>query len=347
MRVGLIARSNARGLGSQTYEAWRGYPFDSVLHLLDDQPRWPERPDLYPGAHIVHWEPGKWLEEDSVREFMSNIDVIFSVETMYDWSLVKMAKARGIRTIVQANPEFMRHERHDWAETPHPTIWCFPTPWLIEAMPSQRILPVPVPVHAPYVAGDIDADRLTVLHVAGHRAAGDRNGTEFVLEAMRLLKTPVLVRIIGQDGPNTIFRDKPVIHPRNVEVELIESGVEDRWDLYKGAHIVLLPRRYGGLCLPAIEAVAAGVVPFMPSCSPNTIWPIEPVSFARGRSQLTPFGHVETAVTNVLNMAHRVDDYNRDRELFVYKRKEMSEWAAQNTWERLGPLYTEIFHSRP
>lgn len=346
MNVGLIARSNARGLGTQTYEAWRGYPFHSVLHVLDDNPRWPERPDLYPGAHIAHWQPKMGFEPGPLIEFMQGLDVIFSVETLYDWSLVHMANNRGIRTIVQGNPEFMRHNDIRWADTPHPTMWCFPTPWIIDQMPSQRILPVPAPIDVGAKPGLID-DPLVVVHVAGHRAAGDRNGTEFVVDALRHIRRPMTLRIVGQDGPNTIFRERETFCPEHVTLELVETGVEDRWSLYEGAHLCLLPRRYGGLCLPAIEAMACGVVPMMPNCSPNEIWPIEVLSSARGRSHLTPFGHVETETSFPLHLAHTLDDLEKCRERIQDKREEALAWAAENSWERLRSQYDQIFHDRP
>ena len=321
MRVGLIARSNKRGLGTQTYEFWRGYKPDAVLHLLDDNPRWPEDPDLYPDAQLVHFRAGEPLPAPELVEFMAGLDVIFSVETLYDWSLVHMANNRNIRTVIQGNPEFMRHNSRGWEATPHPTIWTFPTPWIINEMPSQRILPVPAPVTVGAKAGIVD-DPLVAVHVAGHRAAGDRNGTEFVVEAIRHIKRPMTLRIIGQDGPNTIFRERNVDCPEHVTLELIETGVDDRWSLYEGAHVCLLPRRYGGLCLPAIEALACGVVPMMPNCSPNEIWPISVLTATRGRSHLTPYGHVETEVTNPLHLAHHLDDIERDRSYLQTKRDE-------------------------
>lgn len=351
MKVGLIARSSKRGLGSQTYEFWRGYKPDAVLHVLNDDPRWPEDPDLYPGAHVVHFRPNEEepIDRQVLVDFMAGLDVIFSVETLYDWNLVHMANNRGIRTIVQGNPEFMRHERLDWADTPHPTIWCFPTPWMIDAMPSQRILPVPAPepVKNPPVAGGVDDEYLKVVHVAGHRAAGDRNGTELIIHALAHIKTKVWFTIVGQDGPNTIFRGQEPTIPNNVELELIESGLENRWDLYRDAHMVALPRRYGGLCLPAIEAMSVGIVPMMPNCSPNLIWPIEILPSSRGRSQLTPFGHVETEMVNPLHMAHRIDDINRARDYLQTKRDEVDAWAYENSWEKLRPLHDDLFHDRP
>jgi hypothetical protein len=349
MKVGLIGRSNKRGLGSQTYEFWRGYKPDAVLHVLDDNPRWPEDPGLYPDAYTVKWTPGEPFEQGPLIDFMAGLDVIFSVETLYDWSLVHMANNRSIRTVVQGNPEFMRHERLDWADTPHPTIWCFPTPWLIDQMPSQRILPVPVPepIPNPPKPGALDDEYLTVVHVAGHRAAGDRNGTDLVTFALNFIKTKVRFRIIGQDGPNTIFREMEIQHGDNVELELIETGLENRWDLYEGAHLVALPRRYGGLCLPAIEAMSVGVVPMMPNCPPNPIWPIEILPGGRGRAQLTPFGMVETELVNPMQMAHRIDDINRARDYLATKRDEALAWAAENTWDRLRPLYDQLFSDRP
>lgn len=345
MKVGLIARSNDRGLGTQTYEAWRGYPFHSVLHVLDDNKRWPEKPDLYPGAHIAHFGPDG-IDPGVLTEFMVGLDVIFSVETLYDWRIVHMARNRGIRTIVQGNPEFMRHDSPAWEETPHPTIWCWPTPWMIDRMPPGPVVPVPVPVDCPVKAGDIDAP-LVVVHVAGHRAKGDRNGTEFVLEGLRLIQRPVTLRLIGQDGPNTIFREREIPIPDNVTFEMCETGVADRWSMYDGAHIALLPRRYGGLCLPAIEAMRAGVVPFMPNCSPNDIWPIVPLEWRPGRSELTPFGHVDCASVPAMTMARRIDDFEKERSLLAMARDAVAVWVEENTWERLRPVYDRLFSDRP
>jgi len=80
-RVGLIARSNKRGLGTQTFEAAHGYDFDSILHVLDGNPIWPEDPDLYPGARIAHFKGGEFTD-DEVVPFLNEVDVVFSVEAL-------------------------------------------------------------------------------------------------------------------------------------------------------------------------------------------------------------------------------------------------------------------------
>jgi hypothetical protein len=54
-----------------------------------------------------------------------------------------------------------------------------------------------------------------------------------------------------------------------VEVDLHLEPTDDQWGMYDDQDVLLLPRRYGGLCLPALEAASMGLVVAMPECSPN------------------------------------------------------------------------------
>lgn len=340
VRVGLIVRSNDRGLGTQTREAYYGYPFDSVLHVLDHNPTWPERPDAYPGAHIAHWVDGRFKDEEIIP-FLDEIDVVFSVETLYDWQFVKLADKRGVRTIVQGNPEFYRHAGI-LAGQPEPDEWVWPTPWMVDQLPSQTVIPVPVAVDCTAKPGGID-DRLVVVHVAGHRAAGDRNGTEVMMQAIPIIRSEVTVRIVGQDGPETVLRGRIPRLRDNVTLEVNEAGVDDRWSMYDGAHVLVLPRRYGGLSLPAQEGFQAGLAVMMTNCEPNNIWPIHPLYAKPGRAQLTPFGYIPTWAVPPVMIAKRIDEMNRNREILALARERAKQWAEANSWERLQPVYDRLF----
>jgi hypothetical protein len=343
-RSGVIIRSTARGLATQTQEAWRGYPFDAALHITDGDPKWPEhlwephRPD---DIHHAHLRDGE-LAADEVEEFLGKVDVVFSVETLYSRNFTKMLTSRAIRTVVQGNCEL-------WGPFQPATLstkWVWPTPWRLDGVPDGPTVPVPVATSCSATAGGID-DRLVVVHPAGHRAIGDRNGTELVIQALKLITTDVTLRIISQDGQGSIFKSSH--HPRlppNVEVDICETGVADRWSMYDGAHAVLLPRRYGGLCLPAQEGLQAGVVPIMTDCPPNRFWPIIPVTAAKGKGQRVRYGAVETWIATPRFIARRIDELNIDRQRLVDGRKLALEWAQENTWDRWTPFYTELFNAR-
>ena len=158
-----------------------------------------------------------------------------------------------------------------------------------------------------------DPEVLTFLHVAGHRAVGDRNGTELFVKALRFLRHPCKVRLVGQDGALPL----PELLPRHVELEANHGGVVDRWDLYRGADVLVSPRRFGGLSLPVIEAIGMGLVVLMTDCEPNREWPIIPIPASVGKGRQTPFGLIRTHDCRPRNIAAEMDRLSEDRQQIV------------------------------
>ncbi|MCD6056563.1 MAG: glycosyltransferase protein [Thermomicrobiales bacterium] len=343
MRAGIIIRSTARGLATQTQEAWRGFPFEAALHIVDGDPVWPEdlwephRPDDIYRAHLKDGE----LLRYEYEEFLSRIDVLFSVETLYSWHFARAVENANVRAVVQGNCELWG----PFQPALPMTQWVWPTPWRLDGVPEGPTIPVPVADACRAKAADIDAP-LVIVHPAGHAAIGDRNGTELLLRAASILKTEVTLRIIGQDGRGSINKGFHLRVPPNVKVEVIETGVKDRWSLYDGAHAVILPRRYGGLSLPAQEALQAGVIPIMTDCEPNRFWPIIPIPAAKGRGQRVRYGHIETWVADPRMIARRIDELNYDRQTLVTQREAARTWVQEHTWEKMAPMYDELFLSQ-
>jgi glycosyltransferase involved in cell wall biosynthesis len=86
----------------------------------------------------------------------------------------------------------------------------------------------------------------------GAPAMLDRNGTDVVLNALHLVRTPTTVVISGsgrEPGTTQIGRCTVIL--------AAERG--DYWEGYDRADVLLLPRRYGGLSLPVQEALSAGL----------------------------------------------------------------------------------------
>lgn len=330
MRAGILLRANGKGLEYQAAECWRNYKFHSELLVLDGNTRYPERPERYPGVLTVKWDThrGHVLDEATVRDWLADLDVVFSVETVYDKRFPEWARDAKVGVVIQGNPEFVRREDYEVQPT-----WTWPTPWLIERLPLGDILPVPA--LRPEVSPAEDDGPFTVVHVCGHRAAKDRNGTDPMIQALRMITTETVVRLYSQNG------DLPAVPrvPTHIHLEVSPFGVEDRWEMYERAHLLMMPRRYGGLCLPTIEALSCGMAVAMPRCSPNEIWPATLMLANRHRAVITRLGPIDTWLTHPQTIAGTIDELNRDRGLLAVRRKLGEEWAEENSWERLQGVY--------
>jgi glycosyltransferase involved in cell wall biosynthesis len=60
---------------------------------------------------------------------------------------------------------------------------------------------------------------------------------------------------------------KPLL--RDPRIRWDSSDPDDRAGLYEGLDALILPHRYGGLCLPMNEALTSGLPVIMSNMSPN------------------------------------------------------------------------------
>jgi hypothetical protein len=108
---------------------------------------------------------------------------------------------------------------------------------------------------------NLSKDHKRILHIAGKKAAKDRNGTESVLGMMKHSKEDYELVIKSQTPLNLICKDS------RVKIEI--GDPDNRQDMYTGFDAMVLPRRYAGLCLPMNEALMSALPVFMTDVSPN------------------------------------------------------------------------------
>lgn len=326
MRWGLLARSETdRGLGIQTFAMHENLKPDKTLVVLAKS-GFAQHPENYLGCETVEFRVEHGIgvfPEQQIRDWWSDLDAVVSVETFYDWRLIEWAKTDGVKTIVHGNPEF-------WMATnPQPDTWWWPTEWRLKHLPRGPVVPVPVGDDVPFTAADPEEPgNLRLLHIAGN-AMEDRNGTLTCLHAMKRVQTGAQMDIYAQSAiPSTTHLRVRALKP-----------VDDRWTMYKGQHALVMPRRYGGLCLPVNEALASGLMVIMSDCSPNTRWPICPVQSDPSKIVQMQTGPVQTFETHANALANTIKHYAISRQAIHLYQARAQQWAAENRWSVLKQRY--------
>lgn len=332
MRVGLIARGENRGLGILTRE-WARHMAPAATLLMLPAHDLPIHAEWFPPTTAVTAldSERRVVDEERVREWLRGLDVVYSAETFYDWRICDWAREAGVRTVCHLMPEYWPHGRH---LLPAPDAWWAPTRWRLNHLPeSTRVVPVPVAL-----------DRFTVheprtmdgpprwLHVAGAPAAADRNGTKPFLASLALLIQAHHVTVRHQTARS--------VNPRlGQQTSFAWVGeAPEYWELYDGADALVLPRRYGGLSLPALEAMAAGLALVMTGCEPQrSEWPIVPL-------HAVPQGVLRLHATSLALMtttprliARTLDRLAKDRAELAAAQVAARAFAEAHSWEALRP----------
>lgn len=331
MKIGLVARSENRGLGNLSFDWYEHMHPDRVLVVVPNHNA-KQRLDRYPGATVVKWNHRRdgTLDEAIVKEWLRGLDVVYSAETFYDWRVCDWARELGVRTVCHVMPEYFRHGDH---ELPEPDAWWTPTSWRRATLrPATRLVPVPIAVER-FAVNPLTCERPRWLHVAGVPASGDRNGTNVVRAAMRMLTREHTVSI-----RSTVPLPRPTADPH---VRLLTSlrPVAEYWDLYHEMDALIYPRRYGGLSLPAREAMAAGLAVVMTDCEPQASeWPIIPLDSTIGGSVTVAGGTIPLHNVAPPVLAARMDWLADHPDELAAARRNSRAYAETQSWERLEPM---------
>ena len=345
VRLGLIARADNSGLGVQCWEFARHMNPDRVLvidvsHLHDDSAHCNKRTSLdrYPGA-MVHegWTPPRQL----LHQFCDGLDVIFTAETTYSTELVSIAHQHGAKVIVQYNYEFLAHQLYGY---PHPDVFAAPSQW------NWRTLEVPnrVELRVP-IATDRFAPRESnrdgkrhFLHIVGRPATHDRNGTPDLLAALRYVTADIRLTLTCQDVVYLAQLDHHDI-PDNVELVVETGDVNNYWDLYRQGDVLVMPRRFGGLCLPAQEALGAGMPVVMPDIDPNNRWlPQEWLVRATRQAQFPSVTPIDVYHSDPRALASIINRFATDLPFYDRARARAAQLRDQLSWDNLKSDYDKL-----
>lgn len=279
-----------------------------------------------------------------VEEFLSDdLDAVFCVESPYTaFDLFTKCKERGIKTVMQYNWEFLEYLRLPHLPMPDvlagPTKWNWDEAWNIFV--ESRRVPMkylPFPVNTEAIPKREITEAKTFVHVAGHETKFDRNSTSEVIQA--IMQTDVDARFIiysqhAHPQLNLIRND-----PR---VEVRDRDFEWYWELYDEGDVLLLPRKYGGLCLPMQEAMAAGMLPVMTDVEPNNlVLPQELLIPTINEATFMARTEITAYFPDVSALAARITDLASGKYDIEALSKQCYEYAQSISWDAMKEKYIE------
>lgn len=331
MRLGLIVRDDNSGLGYQTRSYYKHLkPHKTVV--IDLSPlNGNKQNGWYPDALTLKGIP----QDNQLDEILDDIDVLFTAETPYNLNLYKRARWRGIKTICVENPEFYDHIMYPEYEMPD--IIILPSVWLedfIRGHAEPKGTKV-VQLHHPV---DLDEfpfrERTTAfpMHLAGNPAANDRNGTFDFMGACH-------------DGTITTQSEELAHQIRSrYRHSTVYTDIQDPKFMYQLGDVMVLPRKYGGNCLPLNEALASGMPVIMTDISPNNhLLPPEWLVSAHYSGEFAPRFRIPLYQANQEALMQKIEWF-RNCDIQAESRKAY-EIAKTISWKALLPKYMEAIES--
>lgn len=331
-RLGMIARADRGGLSAVTYEVWRHLkPAKVLLMDLGLAARG--------GATDLSRFDADWCEVTvtshkrgsfEIDRFIESLDALYSAETVYEDRIYSVARGFRCATALHVMPELFGA-----VDRMATDLW-LPTSWEVDRIHPRAIsMPMPVALDVwPYRR----RKKLDTMFTTTGEAMLDRNGWEIIKASLPLIGTPVrLLWRGGLEGDTKPYTVGNVTVQWLPPVERYEDVIPDEADL------LLMPRRYGGLCLPVQEAAARGIPSVMTDLSPQSGWPVFKIPATEQRKIKMKGGMFpvyEFAPYLLARLIERLVDTPAEMDAGSLAARE---WAEKLSWDEQLPKWTERF----
>lgn len=265
----IIARADTTGLGIQSRNWVRLLNPHKVI-VIDSRP-------FNGNAQHFEWYEGRknafivngFIKPNEINSILNDVDTLLTFEIPYNYDLFNVAKSRGVKTILQNNWEFT-----DYLNQPHlplPDLLINHSYWHLDEQKQKwpeitDYCPTPVFLEDFIGVREYNMTRtgkVRFLHVAGRQTYKDRNGTQDLIAAIKLIPQEIDFELVIRTQTTEI----PEINDPRVVID--HSIIDDERDLYRDFDVMIMPRRYAGACLPMNEALASGLPVIMTDIDPN------------------------------------------------------------------------------
>lgn len=306
MKVGSVVLATHQGLG---YLAKDFYD-NGVINEVFVHPH-KERENHY------EWYPDRVEKIDDLLD----CDVVLFFENPFDWRFIIRCREAGVKTVLMP--------MYECTMCPLPYfVDKVIAPSLVELdfFPDAEFIPVPVPN---YIKWKRREKAKVFVHNAGNGGLAGRNGTQELLNAMRLVKSPIKLIVRSQKEINRV--DDP-------RIEYRIGQFDDIWD---EGDVFVFPEKFNGLSLPIQEAFASGMLIMATDRFPNnTYLPKDPLIPVQKYKEERTYVAFPAAVINPNNIARTIDNwYNRDISEYSL---EGEKFKQNYSWKELKPKYLEM-----
>ena len=331
MTLGMVVRDDNGGLGNLTFEAWRELRPDVTLVVQSRPCRGVPHPGVFEEAWTRTVTVPNPVPRRDWRRVAGMADVWWSAETWYCDEAEAMIRQAGSRSVLYVMPELFAGSDAD-------SLWN-PTPYLQSRLPERaRVVDWPT---SPPQRWEPTTTIRRILHISGG-AQADRNGTDLFVEALRRVREPCEVLLHQPDVQNRVPGKVLAGMPPHVRVSQTRDYADNMSSLYKWADLLVLPRRYAGLCLPAFEAMGYGVPVLMPEVDPQAGWPIVGVDAVAERPLRMRGGRVPMWSVDPTVLARRLDGLLSAEPGVVRGVSEAGRaFVEARSWQRMLPVWRD------
>lgn len=326
IRIGMVVRADATGLGNQSQDWVMNLPIKKVLIAWGEKPA---NPEIYSHLENRICEMGT-PNLDEIDWLLKDIDLVLTIETPYNWNLIKKAKERGIKSIIAPNYEWLPIDVPE-----QPDLWLCYNILNFQFVPFPNKVYVPQPINRPFFPFKKRKKARVFLFNNGNGGAWGRNCLHEFIEAINFVKSDVKF-IINSQVPFEAVNDS------RVETHYGDLPITDIW---KEGDVFIHLRKFGALSLPQNEAMSLGLPVIGVNRFPeNVILPsellIEPDGVYPHQCRKDVMG-IEANLVNPLKIAAKIDELaNTD----ITKYSEMMDKQADAwSWEKQRPNWLMIF----
>lgn len=310
-KLGIVCFSSYSGLGNQSRRLTQFLKPERIL-LIDNSGfsrNTDQHPDWYDGFNGYHVKG--FPTRMACIKFLQGLTHLYVIENPLNWDLIQIAKGQKVKSYIATNFEFCDNLIHP--EYPLPDMFLMPSYWKVAEMKDlfgeDRVRYLPPPIFPNDLSGARDHNmcrkgKRRFVHIVGTLAAADRNGTLLLVEAMKYAKGDFDLVIKSQHDlpPEYVIDDRRVAYKIGSESEVL--------NMYYDFDAMIMPRRFGGLCLPMQEALMCGLPVIMPDISPNKeilsrswLVPAEHTGKIRTRTEIDIYS------TNPKELAKKIDEF--------------------------------------
>jgi glycosyltransferase involved in cell wall biosynthesis len=336
MTLGVVVRDDHGGLGNLTSEVFTQMRPEITLVVQSRPCRGEPRPALFEEPWTKTFYTPNPVTTDTWEMMAGMADIWWSAETWYCDDAEQILEKAQCKSILYAMPEL-------FAGSDATEVWN-PTEYLTERTRLSDVVPWPC---SPPEKWELRTKISRILHISSG-AVGDRNGTATFLAALQKVRTPVEVFLHQPDKEVRVPQRRLASLPANIRVKQTSDYLPSMKSLYQWADMVVLPRKYAGLCLPAFEAFGYGCLVMMPDVDPQVNWPIVGIEAERSRPWRMKGGRIPIWEVSPNLLAERLETVLDWSVHDVVRRSERGrQWAESMSWEALGSLWRERLGGRP